>query len=119
DLASRLMLARQEPAVEVASEAIGLVGWLLEQGNALSRRVLHPAAVMDIAKQQIAPFLPPQRSFDGSKRATHAISQLPDGLGNGNDPFQFRERIALCAWRVAPRRRARHPWQCRRPQQTS
>src|SRR5262249_23589831 len=61
--APALSLAGNDPALEIAGEAVGLVGVLLEHADALPRRVFHPLAGVDVAEQQIAAFLPPHRAF--------------------------------------------------------
>src|SRR5712691_6433858 len=62
---SGVMLAGDQPALEVSGQPIGAVRRLLEYGHALPRRVLHAPVVMNIAEQQVAAFLPPDRSFGG------------------------------------------------------
>ena len=83
------VLAGHEATLQIAGQAIGLVGRLLLQGHALAGRVLHAAAVVDIAKQQIAAFLPPHGPFGWPRRAAEAISQVFDGFRSGNNRIQF------------------------------
>src|SRR5262249_3610478 len=63
---SRVVLAGDQPALDIAGEPIGPVGRLLEHGDTLPRRVFHTLVVMDIAEQEVAAFLPPDRPFGGA-----------------------------------------------------
>ena len=101
---SAVMLAGEQPALEVAGQPIGAVRRLLDQGHALARHVLHPPVVMNVTEQQIAAFLPPHWSFGGPLGAAEAIGQHLDRLGQGDDLFQLRSELLdpLAAWADAP-----------------
>jgi hypothetical protein len=66
----------------------------LKHRHAVARRVLHPLVVMNVAEQQVAAFLPPDRAFGGPLGATEAIGLLLDGLGRGNDLVQLWSELA-------------------------
>ena len=55
----RIVLASEQPALQVAGQPIGAVGRLQEQRDALAGLVFQPLVIMDIAEQQIAAFMPP------------------------------------------------------------
>ena len=61
---------------------------LLEDGDALPRRVFHAPVVADIAEQQVAALLPPDRPFGGSELAAQAGGQFPDRLRGVDDRVQ-------------------------------
>src|SRR5262249_6212079 len=48
----------------------------------------HPLAGIDVAEQQVAAFLPPQRPFGRTKRTSESARDLADRLGGGNDLVQ-------------------------------
>ena len=54
-----VMLAGDEPPLQIAGQAVGAVGRFLEQRDAGAGLVLHAPVVVDIAEQEIAAFLPP------------------------------------------------------------
>src|SRR6202011_653252 len=58
-----VVLASDQPALEVAGQTVGAVRRFLEQRSAFARLVLHPPVVVDVAEQQVAALLPPQRPF--------------------------------------------------------
>jgi hypothetical protein len=66
---------------------------VLEHGDALARRVFHPLAGIDVAEQEIAAFLPPQRPFGRSERPAEALAELEDRLGRGDDSVEFRRKF--------------------------
>jgi hypothetical protein len=78
--AAGFVFAGQQPALQVAGEAIGLVGVLLEYGDALAGRVFHAFAGVDVAEQQIAALLPPQRPFGRTKRTSEVVANVATGL---------------------------------------
>jgi hypothetical protein len=53
-----------------------LIGVLLEHGHALARRVLHPLAGIDVAEQEIAALLDPDRSLGRTERPAEAKSDV-------------------------------------------
>ena len=63
-----VVLAGDQPALKVAGQPVGPVGRFLEQRHALAGLVFHPLVVVDVAEQQIAAFLPPERSFGRALR---------------------------------------------------
>src|SRR6266853_6832958 len=75
-------------SLQIAREAVRLVGLLLEYGDALAGRVLHALAGVDIAEQKIPAFFPPHRPFDRSERSAHAVRDGVDRLRGGDDLFQ-------------------------------
>ena len=83
-----VVFAGEQPALEVAGQPIGPVRCLLERRHALPRRVFHPPVVVNVAEQQIAALLPPDRSFGGSECAAEAIGELLDGFGRRDDRVQ-------------------------------
>jgi hypothetical protein len=89
----RVVLAGQQPALEVAGEPVGPVGLLLEYRDALAWRVLHPLAGVDVAEQEIAAFLPPQRSLGRPQRAAKAAAHFDDGLIRRKDAIKLRREL--------------------------
>src|SRR5262249_20408395 len=77
-------------ALEVARQAIGAVGGLLEHAHALAGRVFHSPVVVNVAEEEIAYFLPPDWSFGGAEVAAEARGNLLDRLRGGNDFLQVR-----------------------------
>jgi hypothetical protein len=63
---------------------------LLLQRYALARRVAHAPIVVDIVKQQIAAFLPPQRPFGRPHRTAITTAQFLNPLRRRNDAIQRR-----------------------------
>jgi hypothetical protein len=86
------VLAGDQTALEVAGQPVGLVGLVLEHGDALARRILHPLAGIDVAEQEVAAFVPPQRPFGRSKRPAEALAQLEDRLGRRDDGVELRRK---------------------------
>jgi hypothetical protein len=87
------MLAGNQPALQIASEAIGAVGSVLEDAQALAGRVLHPLAGVNVAEQEIAALLPPHRAFSRSEFAAEPGRQLFDRLIGGDDFFELRRKL--------------------------
>src|SRR5262249_13193109 len=101
----RLVLAGDDAALLVAGEPVRLIGVLLEHGHALARRVLHPLDGMDVAEQEIAALLDPDRSLGRAERSAEAESDVLDRLGRGDDLFQRRIELldAFCSRRLCSR----------------
>src|SRR5262245_35820481 len=90
------MLGRKQPPLQVAGEAVGAVGRLLEQRDALAGRVLHAPVVVDIAEQEIAALLPPNRPFSRPEIAAKAGGERLERLRRRDDLVEFgRELLDL------------------------
>ena len=58
-----IVLTRQQPALRIASQAVGLVGAGLEKRQTVGIVIAHPPILPDVAEQQVATFLEPDRAF--------------------------------------------------------
>ena len=96
-----VVLAGEQAALQIAGEPVGAVGRLEIHGHALRRRVLHAPVVVDVAEQQVAALLPPQRSLGRSERATEAVGQVLDRLVDRDDLVELDAscsiRFSACA----------------------
>src|SRR5262245_33565706 len=98
------MLGREQPSLQVAGEAVGAVGRLLEQRDALAGRVLHAPVVMDVAEQEIAALLPPHRPFGRPEIAAEAGGEFLDRLRGRDDLVELgRELLDLARLRLRER----------------
>jgi len=98
--AAREMFGRDDAALQIAGEAVGLVGLLQgHRGGALARRVFHPARVFDVVEEEIAAFLDPHRAFRGTDIAAITGGELADRLVGGDDVGQSGIHLldALCS----------------------
>src|ERR1700730_10289018 len=95
------MLAGDEPALQIAGQAVGTVGRFQQQRDTLAGLVFHAPVVVDVAEHEITALLPPQRPFGRALRPAKAISQVPDRLGGRDDPLQFRRQLldTFCPFR--------------------
>ena len=85
------MLAGEQPPLQVAGEAVGAVGRLLEHGHArLPRRVLEALVGMDVAEQEIFSLLDPHRPFRRAELAAEAGSDFLDRLRLVEDTVELR-----------------------------
>src|SRR5207249_245183 len=105
---SGVVLAGNQPTLEVAGEPVGPVGRLLEQGHALARRVFHALVVMDIAKQKVAALLPPDRPLGRPELTAEAGGQFLDRLRRVDDRVNTRIELfdalaGLCETATAAR----------------
>ena len=73
--------------------------------DALTRRVFHPARGIDVVEEQVAAFLPPERTLGRTDVAAEAFRQFDDGLSRVEDAGQLR-RHRLDAPRGLRARRA-------------
>ena len=89
----RVVLAGNEPALQVSGQPISPVGRLLKDGDALAGIVFHPLVIVNVAEQQITAFFPPQRSFGRTQSAAEPVGQMLDRLGGGDDPLQFGSQL--------------------------
>jgi hypothetical protein len=74
------VLAGDESSLQVAGQAVGAIGRFEKQRNAASRLVLHATVVVDVAEQEVAALLPPQRSLGRALRPAEAIGKVLDRL---------------------------------------
>ena len=74
-----------------------MMGIFLEHHHALARCIFHPLAGVDVAEQQVAAFLPPQRPFGRTERTSEAARDLADRLG-GRDDLVQRGIQSVDAW---------------------
>src|SRR5207248_7773247 len=65
----------------------------------------HPPVVMDVAEQQVAALLPPQRPLGRALRSAEAIGKMLDPLRSRDDPLQLRRQL------LNPRRQIIRHWQ--------
>ncbi len=80
------VLGREDAALQVAGDAVRLVGLLHGDGRAvLARRVSHPARGVDVVEEEIALFGHPQRTFGRADVAAKAGRELTDRLDGGDD----------------------------------
>ena len=86
--AAPVVFGGEQAALGVAGQAVGAVGGFAEQRQALGVGPFHPPVVMNVAEQQIAAFLPPDRPLGRTQFAAEAAGQFVDGLRWGNDPLQ-------------------------------
>ena len=98
------VLGGNQPALQVARHAVGLVGLLHRDGHPLARGVFDPSRGMDVVEEQVAPLGPPERAFGGADVAAVAGGQLADGLAGSDDAVQLRRHRLdpLCG--LSPRR---------------
>src|SRR2546422_9856 len=85
--APAVMLAGNQPALEIPGQPVGPVRRLQEHRHALGGDVLHAPVVMDVAEQQKAAFLPPERPFGRPLGSAESFGQLLDGFWLGDDLF--------------------------------
>src|SRR5262249_25747314 len=97
-----VMLTGHKAALEVAGEPISAVGRLLVHGDAFAGRVFHAPVVMNITKEKVPAFLPPDGAFGGAEFTAKARGQLLDGLGRGEDLVQLRSKLLDLLWRLGP-----------------
>ena len=88
--AARQMLGRDDAALQIAGEAVGLVGLLHRDGDALTRRVFHPPRGIDVVEEQVAAFLPPERPLGRTDIAAEALRQFDDRLSGVQDAGELR-----------------------------
>ena len=70
------VVAGNQPALAIAGLAVGVGGALLVERDALAGLPLHAPAAVDVAEQQVAALLPPDRSFGRPVWAAEAAAQL-------------------------------------------
>src|SRR5262249_22190429 len=78
--APAVVLARDQATLQISRQPVGAVRRLLMERDALTRRELHALVVVDVAEEEIATFLPPERALRGALRAAESIGQMLDGL---------------------------------------
>jgi len=78
--ALRVSLAGDKPPLKIAGQTVCVLRTLLEERDALPRRVLHAAVVADVAEKEIAALLPPYRAFRRTAVAAIALAQDADRL---------------------------------------
>src|SRR5262249_24466309 len=88
--ASRIVLAGHQPAREVTRQSIGAVGRFLVDRHRLARRIFHAPGAMNIAEQQIAALLPPERTFRRPEIAAKARGKFLDRLRSVDDVCERR-----------------------------
>ncbi len=88
--APRIVLAGDQPPLQIAGQAVGAVSRLQQQRNALAGLVFHPAIIVDVAEHEIAAFVPPQWSLGRSLRPAKAVGQFLNRLRDFDDPVEFR-----------------------------
>ena len=86
--AARAMFAGQQPAFQVAGESVGVVGGLLEEGDALIGRPFHAPVVVDVAEQQVAAIAPPEWAFGWASVASEAGTEFLYLLVNGKQAVE-------------------------------
>src|SRR5258707_11491417 len=79
--------------MQVAGQPIGPIGRLQQQRDAFARLVFHAFVVVDVAEDQEAAFLPPQRPLGRSLWAAEALGEVLDRLGRGDDLFQLPRQL--------------------------
>ena len=104
---ARQMLGRDDAALQIAGETVGLVGLLHRDGNALTRREFHAARGIDVVEEQVAAFLPPDRSLGRTNIAAETLRQFDDRLSGVQDAgelrrYRFDAASGLRARRVEP-----------------
>src|ERR1700722_11526448 len=65
----------------------------MEERHAGVWHVFHTLVVVDVTEQQVAAFLPPDRSFRRALRSAETIGQMPDRLGHRDDLLQLRRQL--------------------------
>ena len=91
--AAAVVLAGDESSLQVAGQAVGAIGRFEKQRNAASRLVLHATVVVDVAEQEVAALLPPQRSLGRALSPTEAIGEVLDRLRGRNDLLELRRKL--------------------------
>src|SRR5205823_11110192 len=82
-----------EPALQVTGQTVRSVGRLLKQRYAGAGLVFHSPIIVDIAEQQIATFLPPQRPLGGSLAPAIAIGEIFDALRGRDNALHFGREL--------------------------
>ena len=92
--AAAVVLAGNEPALQVAGQAVGAVGWLVVNAGAPARHELDAAVVVDVAEQQVSAVGPPHRPLGRAVVSTVVVGRVPRDLGiGGNDAGEFRGKL--------------------------
>lgn len=84
------MLAGQEAALRVSGEAVGLVGAGLEFGQAVGVVVAHATVASDVAEEQVATLLEPDRAFGGPPGDAKGGTVAAETAG---EPFDFLVQV--------------------------
>jgi hypothetical protein len=102
------VLARKQPALEIAGQAVGAVGRLEVDGGALlSGHVFHAAVVVDVGEQEVTALLPPQRPLRRPERAAESGGQLLDRLARRDDLVELGRELLDALVRLRRCARAR------------
>src|SRR4029077_21187524 len=72
---------------------LGAIGRFEKQRNAASRLVLHATVVVDVAEQEVAAVLTPQRSLGRALRPAEAICEVLDRLRGRNGLLELRREL--------------------------
>ena len=88
-----VVLAREQPALQIAREPVGAIARLEVHGRRLPRHVLHPAAVVDVGEQQEAALLPPQRPLGRPERPAETGGEFLDRLVGRDDLVQLGRKL--------------------------
>src|SRR5258708_36763116 len=98
-----VMLAGNERALKIAGQAVRPVGRLEEQrGAALARLMLHPAVVVDVAEQEVAALVPPQRPLGRALRPAKPVGQVLDRPRWRQNLFKLRGQLLDSRARLRP-----------------
>src|SRR5262249_4954093 len=98
-----VVLAGEQPPLEIAGESVGAVGWLLEHGHALAGDVLHALVVVDVAEEQIAPLFPPERALGRPERPAESVGQIVDRLRRRDDLLELGRQLLDALGRLGRR----------------
>src|SRR5439155_4405146 len=104
--AAAVVLAGDEAALQVAREPVGAVGRLLEHAGALPWRVFDAAVVVDVAEQEVAALLPPQRPLGRPEVAAKSGGEFLDRLRLVDDLFERGIELLDALGRLRPRAEA-------------
>src|SRR3984893_14506772 len=102
------MLAGDQPSLQVAGQTIGSVRRFKEHRHPSPRFVFHSPVVVDVAEQQVATFLPPNRPFGWAERAAETVGEMLDWVGCGNDLVQLGRQFLDPRSVLSPGDPARH-----------
>ena len=90
--AAAVVLTGDEPALQVAGEAVGPVGRLVvHAGNTTAGIEPYTPVVVDVAEEQVAALRPPNRPFGRAVVPAVVVGRVPGDFGvGGYDAREFR-----------------------------